>query len=95
MECPSCNKTAITYTDWINSLRWHKTSCINCGVKLSAKAWVYIGIVLAYLSGVAVVLYLEITFELSRLVGVPIGLGLVLIISTATFYVVKGYKLAK
>jgi len=95
MKCPSCSKTAITYLDWIKGLRWHKTSCITCGSKLKATTRVYAGFVLSVFFGTSVALYLKITFGSSRLVAIPVAIGIVFIIATVIYYFVKGYKIAK
>ena len=54
MNCPSCNKKAITMGRWMTGRNAFHTRCDNCGVELKASTSTWIGLGLTLLSfGVA------------------------------------------
>lgn len=46
MNCPKCNKPAISFIKWASGMSAFKTKCANCGAELKANSITMIGFIL-------------------------------------------------
>lgn len=97
MNCPKCNKSAISFIKWASGMSAFKTNCANCGIELKANSTTVIGfIVTLVLVAIFVILSRNyIDSELSKgyvryILALPIAITLAFVV-----YKLGGYKESK